>query len=111
MAAWGHPGGRSEQQEGHMGAHNYFLINLGRFFGFQFESFLSLNGSNSVCFVQACFLATFRIDSLIEILAGIATNMFPQFSLLLLENNFLVFFGGLGDSFFDLCCLADRHEN
>ena len=63
LAAWGHPGGPSEQQEGQVGVHKYMCVDFAVIWGPHFERFLF---SEEFDFV---FRSLFRIELLIEILA------------------------------------------
>ena len=47
FAGWGHPGGPSEQQEGHMGVKNHICNDCWMISGPRFESFLGSYGLNS----------------------------------------------------------------
>ena len=67
LSAWGHPGGPSEQQEGHVGTQNQTFIDFRVILGPQFDSFLGLD--RLICvFVWSLFpchiLQRFLIESI-----------------------------------------------
>ena len=122
LSAWGHPWGPWEQQEGHVGVRNEIFSDLGLILGPHFESFLGLDGLNSM-FVLGLFPGHFlhrflsgMIDSWssqnkVFVRKVLQKPCFRKSRILVIrEPNFSVFWRPRG-SFFRFFCLGNRLEH